>query len=313
MADLSNVAPELVAHIEHLKQESVNNPTPPGRQAARERCELTFPLRWGDVDPIFHQFDHSITSNERELKLRIYQPENAKGVILFMHGGGWINGSIYTHDGSCISFANQSQMAVVAVNYSKAPEQKFPQGLNDGIAALDWLVKHGAEFGLETQNLMICGKSSGGNIAAVVARKACNKGINLRGQILIYPAVDANMSSQSFKDFEQGYMVSAADMAGCYDAYLPKNADRSNPDISPLLANDLSQICPTFIATCDHDPLRDEGRAYAAKLCTSGVDTTLVEMKGALHGIWIMKAITPLAETLIEQAANWVKNQNLAL
>lgn len=311
MANLSSVTPELVAHIEHLKQESIDNATSSADETARERCERVFPLRWGDNDPIFKQFDHSITSNGRELKLRIYQPENSKGTIVFLHGGGWMNGSIYTHDGSCILFANQSQMTVMAVNYSKAPEYKFPQGLNDGIAALEWLMKNGVECGLDTSNVMLCGKSSGGNIVAVIAHYARDKGINLNGQILIYPAVDAHMNSQSFKTFEQGYMVSAADLAGCYNAYLPPNADRTDPQISPLLSSDFSGICPTFIATCDHDPLRDDGRAYAAKLCQAGVNTTLVEMSGALHGIWIMKAITPLAEIIINHAANWVKTQNL--
>ena len=243
--------------------------------------------------------DREIDADGEHLKLRIYEPENPVGCMLFLHGGGWINGSIYSHDGPCILLANLANIRVVSVNYRKAPENKFPAGLNDGLAALDWLVAQG--FG----KIMLGGESSGGNIAAVMARHARDKGIELAGQMLIYPVTDGRMNSQSYALFNEGYMISKADLAGCFDAYLPIDIERTDPNVSPLLAEDLADICPTFIATCDHDPLRDDGRAYAAKLREAGVDVQLVEMENALHGIWIMKAVTPLAEDLVTRAANW--------
>lgn len=313
MLDYSKVAPELVAHLEFLKRESEENPTPPGWDAARAHAERVFPIRWGDNDPIDKIFDHYIQSDGQELKLRVYQPERSVGTILFLHGGGWVNGSVTTHDGCCIMLANQSNMAVVSVNYRKAPENKFPAGMNDGVNALDWLFEQGGELGLNVGNVMISGESSGGNLAAVVARHARDKKLDLKGQILIYPATDAHMLTESYKQFEVGFMISKADLSNCFNDYLPVGADRKNPDISPLLADDLSGICPTFLATCDHDPLRDDGRAYAAKLIAAGVNTQYVEMQGALHGIWIMRAVTPLSAQLVSRAARWVVEQNSQL
>lgn len=308
MADFAKVAPELAAHYERLVQESVDNAKPLTRVEARERAERVFPQNWGENDPIDRLFDHYIESHDQQLKLRIYQPETSDGTILFLHGGGWVNGSVTTHDGCCIMLANQSNMTIVSINYRKAPEHKFPAGLNDGLAALDWLV--GQDLGLNADNIMVCGESSGGNLAAVVARHARDKNIKLNGQILIYPLTDLHLQAESFKAFADGYMLSTAVLEACLQDYIPSGIDRNDPDLSPLLAEDLSGICPAFVATCDHDPCRDDGRAYAAKLIAAGVDVEYTEMRGALHGIWIMRSITPLAADLINRAADWVKQRN---
>lgn len=201
-------------------------------------------------------------------------------------------------------------MAVVSINYRKAPENKFPAGLNDGLAALNWVVAQGADLGLNGDNVMICGESSGGNIAAVIARHAKEKGLKLNGQVLIYPLTDVHLQAESYTTFADGYMLSTAVLEACLQDYIPNGGDRNNPDLSPLLAANLGGVCPAFVATCDHDPCRDDGRAYAAKLIEAGVATEYVEMLGALHGIWIMNAITPLAEELVSRAANWVNAQN---
>lgn len=310
MADLSRVRPELVAHIAYLAREREEAPTPPGWTAARARAERTFPQRWGEPDPI-HQLDEmTIKSHGQDLRLRIYRPQNSTGTTLFFHGGGWVNGSVTTHDGCCIMLANQSNTTVVSVNYRKAPEQPFPAGLNDCKAALDWLIKDGQLSDLDSENIFICGESSGGNLAAVLARHARDKGIALKGQVLIYPVTDGRMNSESFSLFADGFMLSAQDLEGCYTAYVGDHTNRLDPDVSPLLADDLSGLCPAFLATCDHDPLRDEGRAYAEKLLQAGVATESVEMQGALHGIWIMRAVTPLADELVNQAADWIRQQS---
>lgn len=311
MTDLSNVAPELIQHLENLKQEDAHNAQNPTNETGRERAERVFPLRWGASDPIDQIYSKWIDYNGRDVEIRIYKPNNSCGTMVFLHGGGWQNGSIYTHDGSCILLANQARMAVVSVNYSKAPEHPFPAALNDGLAVIDWLLDQGTALGLDTNNILVGGESSGGNIAAVIAHHARAKNIALKGQMLIYPVVDARMNSQSYKTFETGFLLGAADIEGCLQAYLPDQKLRLNPDVSPLLSDDFSNLCPAFVATCDHDPLRDEGRAYAAKLITAGVDTEFIEFQGALHGIWIMKAITPLAEQIVKCAANWVLSLGL--
>lgn len=308
MPDYSAVRPELVAHIEKLAKEAADNPQLQNLSVAeaRARAEETFPLRWGEKEPIEFE-DRMVMSDGAEVRIRIYRPEDATGTLLFIHGGGWKNGSVDSHDGSVRMFANLSRINIVSINYRKAPEHPYPAGLNDCEAGLRWVIDEGAQHGLDTKHIMVSGESAGGNLAAALAHRAARDGIELAGQVLIYPATDALMESESYKQFATGYMLEAAGMDDNYSAYSPDAAMRAHPEISPLYADDFTAQPPGFVATCGCDVLRDEGRAYATRLISSGVDVEFVEYEGALHGIWIMRAVTPLTDAIITDAANWVR------
>jgi acetyl esterase len=239
-----------------------------------------------------------------ELPVRIYRPDGARHTVLFIHGGGWVVGSLDTHDNSCRILANESRCNVVAVGYRKAPEAPFPAGIDDCTNALDWLLREAAHLELDTTRLVICGDSAGGNLAAVLAIRARDRGIPLAGQALIYPVIDTSMSSESYALFADGFYLSATAMGWFIRHYAPPD-QRAHPHIVPLNA-DLRGLAPAFVATADHDPLRDEGRGYAAALVKAGVDTTFVEMQGSVHGIWVMNGVSDAGRELIARAAKWI-------
>jgi len=239
------------------------------------------------------------------LPVRIYRPQGVRHTVMFIHGGGWVVGSLDTHDNSCRILANESLCNVVSVGYGKAPESPFPSGIDDCTNALEWLLREGPRLGLDTTRLVICGESAGGNLAAVLAIRARDQGIGLAGQVLIYPVIDTSMSSESYTLFANGFYLTAGAMGWFIRHYAPPE-QRADPHIVPLNA-DLSGLAPALVATADHDPLRDEGRAYAAALVTAGVDTTFLEMPGSVHGIWVMNGVSGAGRELIGHAAKWIK------
>ena len=262
----------------------------------------------GDIEPVTHVDDLTFPSDGVDIPVRLYRPAGATGTVLFIHGGGWVVGSLDTHDNSCRILANTAKCNVVSVGYRKAPEHRFPAGLNDTRAGLDWLLREASALGLDTTKLVICGESAGGNLAAILAIHARDKGIPLAGQALIYPVIDTSMGSDSYRLFANGFYLSAGAMDWFIGHYAAEG-DRAHPDIVPLHAESLANLAPAFIATADHDPLRDEGRAYAAALINAGVDTSFVEIQGVVHGLWVMNGVTPASRALIERTASWIRSR----
>ena len=262
----------------------------------------------GEIEPVSRIDNLTFPSDGEAIPVRIYRPAGAAGTVLFIHGGGWVVGSLDTHDNSCRILANTAKCNVVSVGYRKAPEHRFPAGVNDVKAGLDWLLRETATLDLDVANLVLCGESAGGNLAAVLAIHARDRGIKLAGQALIYPVIDTNMDSESYRRFANGFYLSAGAM-NWFITHYAAPADRTHPDIVPLNAATLSGLAPALITTADHDPLRDEGRAYAAALIAAGVDTTFIEIPGAVHGLWVMNAITPASRELIERTAEWIRGR----
>lgn len=308
MAVTPVLRPDMQALLDEVAREQAENPGLKNLSwtEMRARSELTAPTRWGEPDDVAHVEDLEVNAQGRTLPVRIYRPEDARGSVLFVHGGGWVTGSIDTQDGAARLLANRAGCAVVSVGYRKAPEAPYPAGLDDCEAALRWLAESGPALGLDAARPILGGESAGGNLAASLALRARDKGLPVGGQVLIYPVTDGRMGSQSYKEFGSGYMLEAEGMRNCYQAYAPDEATRLGPEVSVLLAEDLAGLAPAFVATCEFDPLRDEGRAYAARLVEAGVDVRFKEYRGALHGIWIMRAITPLADEIVGDAADFV-------
>jgi acetyl esterase len=166
---------------------------------------------------------------------------------------------------------------VVSVEYRLAPEHRFPIPLHDCEDALDWLLAQS----WDSARLTVAGDSAGGNLAAAMALLLRERGTPLAGQLLIYPAVDLTISAgaRAYK----GIGLTAADCLTCADVYVG-HGDRTDPLASPLLAPDLSGLAPALVVTVEHDPLHDEGCAYAARLQESGVPVRLIDVAGHVHG-----------------------------
>ena len=240
-----------------------------------------------------------------EVPVRVYTPAGERaGALVWLHGGGWVIGSIETNDATCRALANEAGCVVVSVGYRLAPEAKFPLPLDDCYAAAVWTVGPAAALGFDPRAVAIGGASAGGNLAAAVALMARERGgPALAHQLLVYPVVENDDSSQSFQDNGEGYGLDRTTMRWYWDHYVRDEADASNPLAAPLLADDLSGLPPALIITAEYDPLRDGGEAYAERLRQAGVETACSRYDGMIHGFFSAGAPVDRTWDAIAEAA----------
>jgi acetyl esterase len=221
------------------------------------------------------------------IPIRVYTPgERATaGGLIYFHGGGFVVGSIETHDGMCRSIANAAGVVVASVDYRLAPEHKFPAAAEDAYAATCWIVEHAERFGIDARRIAVGGDSAGGNLATVAALMARDRGgPPLAFQLLLYPVTDADLERASHREYAEGYLLTRAAMAWFWDHYLSYPSERGQPYAAPLRADDLSGLPPALVITAECDPLCDEGEAYAQRLEQAGVPVTLTRYPGMIHG-----------------------------
>jgi acetyl esterase/lipase len=237
--------------------------------------------------------------------LRLYAqgPARTRPVLLFMHGGGWVIGDLDTHDDPCRRLALDSGCLVIAVDYRLAPEHRYPAAVDDAWAALRWVAAHAAELGGDPARLAVGGDSAGGNLAAALALRARDAGgPALAYQLLVYPAVDCDLTRPSVKAHGEGYLLTAAGMRWFWDHYQPDPALRTQPLASPLRAESLAGLPPAWLLLPEYDVLLDEGEAYAARLQAEGVPVTVRRYAGAMHAFFNMSAAA-IARQAIADAA----------
>jgi acetyl esterase len=238
--------------------------------------------------------------------VRIYTPAGEKPfpVLVFYHGGGWVIGDLDSHDGTCRSLANRAGCMVVAVDYRLAPEHPFPAAVDDAYAALGWVAKNIADFGGDGSRLAVGGDSAGGNLTAVVAQLARDRGgPALAFQLLIYPATDMDDASPSMLENADGYLLSRAYMDWFRHHYLKDPADAASPLLSPARTSDLSGLPPTLVITAEFDPLRDQGAAYAKRLAAAGVPAEHLNYDGMIHGFFQMTGVLAAARDALAKSA----------
>jgi acetyl esterase len=229
--------------------------------------------------------------------IRIYRPgEGVLPVVVFCHGGGWVLCNLDTHDDLCRSLANGTGAVVVSVDYRQPPEHPFPAAVDDAYGALQWVAGHADAFGVDQGRLAIAGDSAGGNLAAAVCLMARHRrGPPIRFQLLIYPVLAHAFDTGSYLNKATGYFLTAEHMRWYWDQYLADPADGQNQYASPLFAEDLGGLPAAHIITGEHDPLRDEGEAYADRLREAGVDVTNVRYGGMFHGFFTLGRVLPAA------------------
>ena len=219
------------------------------------------------------------------LAYRCYRPATPgpHPIVVYFHGGGWVLGSLDSDDPFCRDICVRSNAIVVSVDYRHAPEARFPAGIDDGFAAVRWIAANATSLGGEPGNLAVCGWSAGGNIAAVVCQMARDAGgPPIAGQVLVTPVTDCDLTRESYVANAEGYVLTTALMRWFWDHYADP-ADRQHPKASPLRARDLSRLPPALVVTCEFDPLRDEGAAYAEALTAAGVEARHLPCRGQIH------------------------------
>jgi acetyl esterase len=240
---------------------------------------------------------------------RVYRPHAAgrPGALVYFHGGGWVVGDLDTHDPLCRTLAARSGCAVVAVDYRRAPEHKFPAAVDDAWTATRWVAAAADALGVDATRIGVGGDSAGANLAAVVARRARDAGLPLAFQLLAYPVIDHRFDTQSYEELAEGHGLTRASMQWYWEQYLARPGDGDDPDASPLRAADLGGLAPALVLVAGFDPLRDEGEAYAARLTAAGVPTRLVVHDGLIHGFLRMPGVIDAAGAALDEAAAAVR------
>jgi len=228
-----------------------------------------------------------------EIPIRTYIPQGSGPfpMLVYFHGGGMVVGDLDSPDPICRSLTNQVSCLVVSVDYRLAPEHPFPAAPEDCYAATQWVAAHADEMQGDASRVAIGGDSAGGNLAAVVAHMARDRGgPSLVFQLLIYPATDYRHTTPSMEENATGYLLTKEDVLWYRNHYLRHEADKTNPLASPLLASNLSGLPPALIITAEYDPLRDEGEQYGERLREAGVPVTVSRYQGMIHAFVNMAA-----------------------
>ena len=259
----------------------------------------------GEPVPVAGVADRTIPGPGGELAVRVYTPEGEApypiGVVV--QGGGWVVGTMDTYDPLCRALAAATPAVVVSVDYRLAPEHRWPAAVEDAYAATVWASRNAAELGGAQHRLAVAGDSAGGNLAAVVALGARDRGgPAIAFQLLVCPALDVTGDTGSWREFAEGLDLTAAGMRWYWDHYLGE-ADGTAPDASPARAAFLGGLPPALVIVASHDILRDEGEAYAARLADAGVAATATRIPGVVHGFFRWRAVTPAADTALQEAA----------
>jgi acetyl esterase len=274
-------------------------------EEAREASKALASMQ-GIPEPVAGAQDRMLPGPGGEIPARIYTPFGKEPfpVLVYFHGGGWVLGDIESSDGLCRILANKSGCMVVSIGYRLAPEHPFPAAVDDAYYATQWASANASGFSGDPSRLAVSGDSAGGNLAAVVAQIARDRGEPaVQFQLLIYPATDGACDTPSYSENAEGYFLTKAAMQWFWNHYVPKDVDRRHPHASPLRAGNFAGLPPALIVTAEFDPLRDEGERYAERLHTAGTPVQLTRYNGMIHGFFTMGEVIDRGGMALQQAA----------
>jgi acetyl esterase/lipase len=296
---------------------SLSGSQPIYNMSPKDARNVLHKLQCNDVDKIPADItDVDITNvynHNKKISLRIVKPVNSKNkklpIVMYFHGGGWILGDKFTHDHLIRDLANQANAAIVFVNYSPSPEEKFPVAIIEAYNATDYISKNGKKYNLDTNKIAIVGDSVGGNMAIAVTILANEKkDFDIKYLVLFYPVTSANINTSSYNKYADGPWLSKKAMQWFWDSYEPdENRRLLSPLISPLDANPkyFKNFPSTLIITDQNDVLRDEGEQFANKLMQIGINVSAVRFLATMHDFVMLKPLmnSPASKNAILLAA----------
>jgi len=303
------IAPDLAVVLEHHSQLpsalNLGDSIAQGR-ATHERDAAYFTPAW--LRRPVPEVEELVIGQAAGIRLRIYRPDEVATAqvptVLWIHGGGWVTGSLHTADTMARQVASDCAAVVVSVDYRLAPEHPWPAGLDDVITVFGWLRENIDALGGDIHRIGVGGDSAGGNLAAVLAQLARDEEWPLRAQLLVYPVTDCDLDGEhpSRRECSDGPYVTWQSVADCIELYLPAGADPRDPQLSPLHNPELSGLAAAVVATVELDPLRDEGEAYADALAAAGVRVIHQRTAGLPHGAFDMAGSSAVAARAVREA-----------
>ncbi|HXJ81662.1 MAG TPA: alpha/beta hydrolase [Candidatus Methylomirabilis sp.] len=295
-------AQKLADAVAALNLKAVEDSTPDeARESMRSRTATLGPFE--DVASVV---EHRVPVAGGDIAVRVYSPSDPgpHPALVFYHGGGWVIGDLYTHDGICRSITNAAGCVVASVDYRLAPEFKYPVAAEDSYAGLRWVVTNAGRLQIDARRVAVGGDSAGGNLATVVALMARDRGgPALVQQTLIYPVTNYELDTPSYHENATGFLLTREGMRWFWRHYLAREEQGKEPYASPLLAASLAGLPPALVITAGCDPLRDEGEAYAARLRDAGVPVTLTRYEGIFHGFIRMTRLHDKAKAALDEMA----------
>jgi acetyl esterase len=278
--------PGIQAYLQRIRDTVGIHPKPNSIEDRRRNTERTHSVWQKSAPDTIEVMNWWVVLPGREIPIRIYRRRGVTdpGIVLYIHGGGFVASSYDTHDTITWSLAEATGAIVVSVHYRRAPENPFPAAQDDCFEVLQWIRRHGDWLAADTDRLAVVGDSAGGCLATALAMQVRDRGCApVRLQALLYPCVDPSKGRASHKQAADP-MLTAEMMDYFWDAYLPGQRDTSDPLAAPIRSKQLAGLAPAFVAVGDHDPLHDETVEYAAMLEQAGVPTELRVGRGLVHG-----------------------------
>jgi acetyl esterase len=297
--------------IRRLLDTFFNLPAPPGPpDVARVRAaaETAPKVLGGPAEEVDSIRDTTAPGRAGPVPVRIYRPASSAPLplLLYAHGGGWVTGSLDSHDKLCRILTNRLGSVIVAVDYRLAPEHVYPAALDDVEAVWQWACGNARALGADGARFTVAGDSSGANlVAALTLRLKRERAAQPDAQLLLYPALDATCSRASYREFSSGYNLTGDQMSWYWEAYRA-GADSLQPELSPLSANDLADLPPAVIAVATADVLRGDALDYARRLEAARVPVRVVECTGMIHGFLRWTGEVPAARRWIDVIATAV-------
>ncbi|CRM85296.1 carboxylesterase Est2 [Pseudomonas sp. FH4] len=305
--------PDIAAFLELVgagrdsgKRTAMHQLTP---QAAREQFDQSSQLMMADCEELPRVETLSIAVRDgNRLEARLYSatpPGSTRAALLYFHGGGYVVGSLDSHDALCRSLAARAGCVVISVGYRLAPEWVFPTAVHDAQDAWHWLVQEAGALGIDPARLAVAGDSVGASLATVLCNQLAADGRQVQPclQVLIYPVTDASRPTASLERYGSGYLLEKDTLSWFYQHYAGEHSDRLDPRFSPLLAQVAPNVAPVLLAVAECDPLHDEGVAYGAHLKQAGVAVDVKVYAGMTHDFMRMGAIIDEAEEALEWIA----------
>ncbi len=281
--------------------------TPEDRREQREALSKIFAVPYPET---FSVADRYIHAPGRLIPIRIYRPKDqARGpAMLFFHGGGFVSGSIHTHDVYALGIAESARAQVISVNYRLAPENPHPAAAKDCYFALCWMAENADRLGIDGGRIAVGGDSAGGNLGAACALMARDKnGPSIKYQYLIFPMLDTDFDTASYIANTEDPFLSREDCITYWRSYLQSDFDTPDAYAAPMRTADLSNLPPAYILTAEHDPLRDDGERYGERLIEAGVEATVRRAPGTIHGFVRARFTSKVAAEEVEDLGRAIR------
>jgi acetyl esterase len=257
--------------------------------------------------------DRMVSSDDGDVPVRVYRPgglSSALPAIIYLHGGGFMLGDLDSSDSNAWGFAREVGAVVVSVDYRLTPEHPYPAAFNDSYAVLTWLAGNAQELGIDAERIAVVGDSAGGNLGAALCLAARDRsGPRIAAQALIYMSAGTEQDSASYVEHADGPGLTTASTMKYRDLYLPGARDTRDPYARPFVAESHAGLPPAWIHSAELDPIRDDGRAYAAKIALSGGNVTYREARGMIHGFLRARFVGPASRAEFDAICRFLRGE----